>query len=62
MISSYFDRMFNAEFREKDQKEVVIKEIDSDVFEVFLHCIYPCGCDPARIPGKTSRPNINCYL
>ncbi|KAH7711655.1 BTB/POZ and MATH domain-containing protein 4-like protein [Aphelenchoides avenae] len=38
-------KMFNGAFREKHEKEVTLKDVEPDLFEAFLHCVYPCGSD-----------------
>ncbi|KAH7711636.1 hypothetical protein AAVH_21060 [Aphelenchoides avenae] len=44
LVSTYFEKMFAGGFREARE------EVDPDVFEAFLHCVYPCGSDP---PGMS---------
>ncbi|XP_054162919.1 speckle-type POZ protein-like [Oppia nitens] len=43
--SDVFDRMFTTDFIEKKNNEVIIDDIDSDVFEQFLQYLYTGNCD-----------------
>lgn len=55
MVCPYFETMFNGEFREKDQKAVRLKGVAPGTFEVFLHCVYPCGADPSKVSSTFSQ-------
>ncbi|KAH7705257.1 Protein BATH-25 [Aphelenchoides avenae] len=46
--SSTFRSMFEGEFREKNQQEILVdvEGTDASHFEAFLQCLYPCGSEP----------------
>ena len=48
-ISPVFDRMFSAEFKEKDADRLTLPDKDFETFVEFLSCCYP-GVDK-RITG-----------
>jgi len=44
--SSVFRAMFSAPMREQKLREVEIKDLDGDVLEQFVKCMYTDKCDP----------------
>ncbi|XP_054165002.1 speckle-type POZ protein B-like [Oppia nitens] len=43
--SEVFEKMFTIDCKEKTTNEVIIDDIDADVFEEFLKCLYLVKCD-----------------
>uniref|UniRef100_A0A915E6J8 BTB domain-containing protein n=1 Tax=Ditylenchus dipsaci TaxID=166011 RepID=A0A915E6J8_9BILA len=54
MHSEFFDKLFNANFAEKDKDIIELKSLSSKMFHEFLLVIYPCrkaveGCRVAEL-------------
>ncbi|KAH7712427.1 Speckle-type POZ protein-like protein [Aphelenchoides avenae] len=59
MVSEYFDGSFNGVWRDKNKgQEIPLDEVEPDVFEAFLHCVYPCGCELRQVPEDLLVPLV----
>ena len=59
--SSVFERMFQTEMKEKNAKEVEIKDVKPEHFDDFLAAISPQRIHPNRLFYLAFRRHYICY-